>query len=43
LASDFSPLNARNPPLFIEGEKGIFYFYWRQILALDSTWKDLDS
>jgi len=29
-----------NPPVFIEGGRGIFRLYWCQILAFDSTRKD---
>ena len=40
LAYDFLFFNAQNPPLFIRGGKGKFYFYRGQILAFDSTGKD---
>ena len=42
LHSDFLILNVWNPPLFTMGEKKTLYFYWGQILALDSTGKDPD-
>ena len=40
LHTDFLMPDAWNPPLFIEGGGGTFCFYWYQILALDSNWKD---
>jgi hypothetical protein len=43
LASDFFLFNARNSPLFIEGGRWTFCFYWRQILALDLNKKDPNS
>jgi hypothetical protein len=38
----FLDLNAWNPLLFIGGGRVEFYLYWCQILALDSTRKDLN-
>jgi hypothetical protein len=42
LDPDFFFLKAWNPPIFIEGGKGIFFLYWFQILTLDLNWKDLN-
>jgi hypothetical protein len=42
LASNFSSLNAWNPPLFIRGGREIFCFYQGPISALDSAQKDLN-
>jgi hypothetical protein len=39
---DFFFLKAWNPPLFIEGGRGIFFLYWFQILTIDLNWKDLN-
>jgi hypothetical protein len=40
LASHFSSIRALNPPMFIGGGRGILFLFWRQILTLDSNWKD---